>query len=328
MPNLKITASFRDDAVKHQHDKGASAKNPGGGLARKAEQLSLALPTLQFVPYLSQAGNIHITEPLWFSRGDNFSEEVMEQRINDYKNVDAYKILWTSDLECLRWKGSERDAIFDATDVIALNSEYFLNLLSAYVDVSKTALLTDPIDPNWVTPSKKEKRIYGASQVIFEKGIGDIINIFSALDKRIDRWFLGSTEMWGMELNPVISNVLDRQLHTVCDKRIKFATRPQVKETASASWLFTSFAGFESFGYAMIEALLAGCWVFCGNHLVYRDRPVYWFNNADDAIEAILEFIDQYDPTHINETGRQFVIDNYSLDVFRKQFIKIIGRCI
>ena len=327
MPNLRITSSFRPDAVKHKHSQGASKKNPGGGLARKAEQLSLALPTLEFVD-ISEAGDIHITEQLWFSGKSSDAGTTIGERIEAYIACPAYKILWTSDLEGLRWNGSEMTAVFDASDVVACNSEYMKNLLSAYADPSKLAVLTDPIDPNWVFPGQKQKTVYGCSQVILEKGIADVVSLFDGLQGVMHRLFLGSPEAWGLAINPSASYALDRQLHTVCDERIEFASRQDVRETAAASWLFAGFAKFESFGYAMIEALLAGCWVFCGDHLVYRDRPVFWFKSGKEALVDMLDFAQSFDPTSINHEGRQFVIDNYSLDVFREQFMGIVGRCI
>lgn len=324
MADLRVTASFRADATAHNRAQGASRKNAGGGLAMKAQQLQLALPALTFVSTVEDAGAIHITEQLYFS-GD---ADLMEERIEAYQSSNAYKILWTSDLESFRWQGSQMRAVFDASDVIACNSAYMRDLFSVYVDASKLAVLTDPMDTNWVTPGKKKRQIYGCSQVILQKGIADVVSLFAelgALDIR--RVFLGSPESWGLVINPESSYALDRQLYSVCDHRIEFASRADVKEVAAESWLFTSFARFESFGYAMIEALLAGCWVFCGDHSVYRDRPVFWFSSVEKALVGMLEFMDTFNLEDINDEGRQFVMDNYSMDVFRGQFADIVGRC-
>lgn len=323
---LEVTASFRRDAVSHDPQVGASLENPGGGLARKAEQLQLALPALTFVPYLSQARHVHITEALWFTGGPNFSSDVMWNRIEEYKKLEAFKVLWTSDLECLRWTGNERDAVFEASDVVAANSNYMFDVLSAYVQPSKLCVLTDPIDPEFVRPEPKALSMYASSQVVLEKGIADIVRLFRGVEGKIERVFLGSPETWGLALKPQTSYRLDGELSVVSDRRIKEANREDVKRTAASSWLFASFARFESFGYAMAEALLAGCWVFCIDHRVYVDRPVFCFPDVESAVASLLEFIETRTLTSVNQEGRQFVIDNYSLSVFRSQFMSIVGR--
>ena len=325
--NLSLTALFRRDATQFDPKRGASRENSGGGLAMKAQQLQLALPALEFVPYLTQAGSVHITECLWFTGGTDFSEDVMWERIEGYKKIDAYKILWMSDLECLRWSGAERYSVFEASDVVAVNSPYMHDILSAYVPPSKLALLTDPMDTEWVVPGRKTRTLYACSQVILEKGIADIVAIFNALrDTDVESLFIGSPETWGLELKPQVSHRLDREVSAVADRRIKFGKRSDVRTAAQQSWLFASFARFESFGYAMVEALLGGCWVFCINHRVYRDRPVHAFEDVTACIGTLGEFIKTRSESTVNEAGRQFVIDNYSLSVFRRQFMDIVGR--
>ena len=82
--------------------------------------------------------------------------------------------------------------------------------------------------------------------------------------------------------------------------------------------------GYDSFCYAMIEFMLAGAWLFCGRHLIYDERPCFRFETVDQAVELIKWAFEEL-RGKINEEGRQYVIDNYSLKVFRNQLKEIVG---
>ena len=320
---LRFTGLFRKVDVNYDASRGMSTENPGGGVSVKIENLVRAVPSIQIITDISDAGNILLVEPLWFTAGkDDF-----EARVDAYTAYDGFKMLWTSDFTFTRWTGSEREAIFDATDVVAGNSPYMRDILSVYAE-DKTAYLTDPFDVRQIDISKKRERaIYGNSQIIVEKGIAEIIAIYEGLEgSGLQRQFIGSTDNWGIEINPETSRMLDMRLTQVCEKRVRHASRSDVAKLASLAWLGLFFAGYETFGYAMIEALAGGCWVFCGTHLAYRGRPVHVCSSPEYAINAIESFILEHDVTHVNTEGRDFVHETYGLDIFRKQLIGIIGR--
>ena len=324
--DLRLTATFREDAVNHNPLAPPSETNPGGGVAQKARQLQLALPRLEFLPYLSQAGDIHMMEQLWFTRG-NLSEELMMKRIEEYTECPAFKLLWTSDLECLRWRGVEREAIFDATDVICGNSKYMVNILRTYAPAHKVALLTDCIDTNSITPLVKKKQIFGMSNVIIEKNIDAIVSIYQELKQnevQLQLGYIGSSKVWGIPIRDSESRRLEMELANICDWVIEQANRPQVSQLCGESWGFVVDSRFDSFCYALMEALLGGCWAFCGNHKIYDDLPVIRFSTTDEAVLKIMDKCNG-DLSHINAEGRQFVHDNFSLDVFRRQFLQIVG---
>ena len=334
--NLQVTGLFRKDAYTHNFMRPPSKDNPGGGLAKKTQQLARALPNIKFTNCITELADITIMESLWLS-GFKVPEErreekkvfrnMMIERATAYANYQGYKILWTSDIESLRWDGEIREMIYDASDVIACNSPYMVDLLSVYAPIDKIALLTDPVDTRFINQREKTKTIYACSQIIIEKGIDEIIYLFDKMsDTDFERIFIGGTTVWGLEIKPTSTVRLDNALESICDKRNKAATQAEVAEIADDAYIFLSFAKFESFGYAMIEALLAGCWIFCGDHLVYQDRPVRWFSDIEAAWTALNDFITEANLSKINEEGRQFVIDNYSLPVFREQFLNIVGR--
>ena len=335
--NLQVTGLFRKDAYTHDFTRPPSKNNPGGGLAKKTQQLARALPNIKFTNCITELADITIMETLWLSGfevpeerkdEDKVFRNMLIERAKAYADYPGYKILWTSDIESLRWDGEIREMIYDASDVIACNSQFMLDMLSVYAPTEKVALLTDPVDTRFIRETHKTKSIYACSHIIMQKGIDDIIHLFgNMVNSDFERIFVGGTTVWGMEINPVSSIRLDKGLDVVCDTRNKAASASQVGEVSSNAFVFLSFADFESFGYAMIEALLDGCWVFCGDHLVYRDRPVRWFSDVEEASVALNEFIADVDLSKTNEEGRQFVVDNYSLPIFRQQFADIVGRC-
>ncbi len=318
-----FTGLFRKVDADYDTSRGMSSQNPGGGVSVKIENLIRAVPSIRIITDIKDAGNILLIEPLWFTAG----KDDLDIRIDAYAAHNGFKILWTSDFTFTRWKGPEREAILDATDVVAGNSPYMQNILSVYAE-DKTAYLTDPFDVRQIdVQPTRERSIYSNAQVIVEKGIDDIIEVFGGLaETDVKRIFIGSVDNWGMLINPDTSQFLDTELTQVCDKRIRHASRSDVYKVAGSAFLALFYAGYETFGYSMIEALAGGCWVFCGKHLAYRDRPVFVCDSPVDALKRIQSYIIDCDLTKINTEGREFVNENYGLDAFRKQLIGIIGR--
>ena len=128
-----------------------------------------------------------------------------------------------------------------------------------------------------------------------------------------------------MDLRHTEASRLDRQLSLVCDWRATNVVRSEIPELIGPAWGYVADSRYDSFCYAMIEAMLAGCWLFCGKHLVYDERPCIRFESAEDAIEKISATLDDKG-MEINHEARQYVIDNYSLQVFRRQLTDIMGR--
>lgn len=325
--DLTLTGLFRELDIRNNPAIGPSLRNPGGGVARKAQQLQNAVPRLELVSDVSRLGEVSIIESLWFTGVQNLSEEVMWQRIEAYLESTSYKILWTSDLEFLRWMPSEREAIFDASDIVAGNSEYMVNLLRGYTD--NVALLTDPFDISMVQASQvREPILYGCSQVILEKGIEMLVEVFERASafQELERLFIGSPAVWGLQLGAETSHELDVALSRVCDRRIRSAAPAEVFSVAGKAWLMASFSRYESFGYSVVEALAGGCYVFTGDHLVYREKPVMWCRSVEEVFSRLQDFLVNNDRDGMNEGGRNFVEERYSPRVFREQLLAMVGR--
>ena len=321
--NLSISATFRSDHTKFVPTLPPSRRNPGGGVATKLLFLKAALPNIKVVTEIAQAESINITESLWFSEkveGDSF-----ESRLKRYEASNAFKILWTSDMEFARWNGHEREAIFNASDVIAGNSNYMVNILKAFVPAAR--LLTDPVDTSSIEPvTPKKRQIFGMSNVGIEKNIDAIIDIFGLIPEELEleRFFVGSASVWGLDTRKSVSSILENRLSEVCDWRITNATRQEVRDVVGPALAYVADSKYDTFCYAMIEAMLAGCWLFCGKHLIYNERPCIRFTDPVDAVVKISEKLGEVG-LQVNEEARQYVIDNYSLSVFRRQLADIIG---
>ena len=327
-----LTALFREDAVHHDRNKGPSMVNPGGGLSTKKYYLQLALPNMVFVSAPSELGNISIVDPLYFSGGNTDTDR--DERIEAYRKHDGFTILWTSDFELLRWQPIHRKQVLDATDIIAGNSHVMFNILTAMFPNKTVVHLTDTIDTN-VTQGNvdRKKNIYACSQIVLEKGIDKIVSLFKRLavgtnaERELARHFIGSSSTWGCEIRDQDSFDLETQIEEVCQHHWSMSN-VDVRAFSREAWHFVSFSRFETFGYAMVEAMLGGCQIWAYPHLAYKDRidagVVNEVKNPLDAQQKIRDFIQNNKPTS-NDDAIQFVHDNYGLDVFRKQFKEVIG---
>ena len=320
-----VTALFREDARIFDPSRGPSNQNPGGGLATKKRHLAQALPDIVFVPTSHDLGKVSIVDVLYFTGGD------WHERSEPYIDHNGFKILWTSDFEILRWNPERREQILDATDIIAGNSTYMYKLLNSYFENRNVALLTDPVDCRHPSPKKKRTNtIYACSQILNEKGIDDVITLYKGLDEAstINKVFVGSSCTWGIPIKDVDSLNLEMQIEEVCDTHAWSLPYKEVEEYANNAWIFVSFAKFETFGYAVAEAMLGGCTVFAYPHNAYKDRieagVIIPIPNPETATKQIIEWCQTHsrvwDPAAV-----QYVIDTYSLDVFRKQLKNIIG---
>ena len=328
---LRITALFRKDAYTHDFSLPPSRDNPGGGLAKKAHQTAAALPVIQWTSDIAELGEIVLVEPLWFSSriedGEDFLE-VLGKRANAYAAHRGYKILWTSDFDCFRWPSYIREQIFEATDVVCGNSPYMVDVLKAFA--TDVALLTDPFDVDMVVPTVKKKPIiYSCSQVIAEKRVFTITDIYRGLpvDLPLQTGFIGSSHVWGIEgHNDPETARLEADLDATCDWVIKAANMEKVHAHAVANWGYVCDAGMETFGYGLAEAMAGGAQCFCGQHLAYAKpvRPVRYFTDVADAVEMITNMLNASDLMPL-DAPRQWVYENCGFDVFRSQFWDIVG---
>ena len=300
--------------------------NPSGGVTSKVYHLRQALPNIEIYSDLSTAGDIVIVEALWFD--DASSQEIFEQKLDEYAKLKAFKILWTSDLACLRWPGCYQEQIFDSSDVIGTLSDYSQQLLEFHTN--KASKLYDPIDIDMFKPGQKERALFSIGQISLEKNIGKISKIFKSIPQssQLSKIHIGSRYTWGLDHHEDSSLDLENELIEAVDVIESSLSRIAIARRMSSLWGYVADTLYDFSSYSMMEAMLCGCWLFVGQHLMYGERPSLRFNTVSEAVEQILCQLKNAPPESgiINEEGRQFIIDRNSYDVFRRQFLELIGR--
>lgn len=318
---MKISAVFREDHVRADARKSPSARNPGGGVGVKLMNMQKAIPDLNITTDIGNATEVTIIEALWFSSFKDF-----EANLDRVESTDTFKILWLSDVIPLKWRGSERERIFDMVDVVAGNSQYFVDLFQVY---TPTTLLTDPIDCDSVSVSEKTPSVFGMSNISLQKGIPQLIEIYDLLactDLEVEKGFIGSSSVWGAAIDPKLSNEIETLLFNISDWVKQGLDRQEILQLIAKLFIFMGVTRYDSFCYAMVEAMLAGCHCVCGEHPIYdeRDDVIHRFKTVDEAVSLVKQIYEEFYPKP-NIDARDFVFQNYGIDVFKRQLSKIIG---
>ena len=336
---MKIAAAslFRNEVLDFNPKSVMNKDNPGGGLSIKAYNLEKAVANIHILSDINEASKypIIIVEPHWFvdiPSDADFSERFKE-KVNHYKSLSALKILWTSDLLFGNFTGDERQSILEGTDVFAGNSPHMVQMLKSYIHDSyhdKIMLLTDPIDGSDITPldnpDEIKKYIYACGQASIEKGIEDIIEIFDRTTFKTV--YIGNPNTWGCSPRYTARlTELYETLKSTADYVIPAANRDTVKQIARNAWGYVNASRYESFSYACAEAMSSSTFCFCGIHPVFNDRPVFRFETPLQAVELIEQTFEKYGKT-LYEPAREYVLEHYSYDMFRKQLHNIIGEGI
>ena len=320
---MNISALFRADQAASDPLKPPSVRNPGGGVGVKLKYLKQAIPNISVVNDIDDVGDVVLIEALWLSSPE-FRHEGFQQNLDRIERHPSFKILWTSDVVPLKWQGSERERVFDIVDGVAGNSEYFRDMIAVY---TPTVLLTDPVNIDEILIGDKSKSVFSMSNISLQKGISQLVEIYGKL-RNVDfsKEFIGSSSLWGEPIDPVVSNEIETMLFNASDKVHQNLSHADMLSQTSEMFAFTGVTRYESFCYAMVFAMLAGCWCVCGDHPVYneRDSVISRFGTVNEAVRLIKRVFDEHYPTP-NEAARQFVIDNYSIDVFKNQFLNIVG---
>ena len=319
-----ITALYRHIDINADKTKPPGIANNGGGTTTKRFHLQRALPDLEIINDIEDAGLISIAEILWFSEGGH---DMMRSRIDRWSKLRAFKILMTSDVELLRMHGEHRDQLIENSDVVACLTEYVLQLFKAFTD--KAMLLHDPIDIDMFKPLKKKREIVGVGQVSTEKRVQSIIDIFHRLPDtlELEKTYIGSKNLWAGNSSPALSAKLEQALFEVCDQLEPKVPYTEMPKKLGSAWGYVADTGYDFSSYSMTEAMACGCYLFTGRHLMYNERPGRRFKTSEEAVEGITTQLQETPPASgvINEEARQYVIDRCSYDAFRAQLKKVVG---
>ena len=318
---MKIVGIFRHDQSVYDPNKKPGKGNSGGGVSVKIAAMRKIIPNIHITSELSEAGEINIICPLVFDIASNPFNALIDQ----YKAISGLKILLSSDVSLLRITGEERNAILDATDVVACDSDYLVNLLKPIIP--NAVVLTEPVDTDAIIPLPKDDFIFSMSQLTIYKNIDLIIDVFTKLaGSPIKTKFIGGVDTWGSIVNDGDLN-LQKNLRSVTDVHIMNANRDEVAQHVGSAWGYISDTKYDTMCFSLAEAMCAGCQCFCGTHPLYDDREgLFRFETADEAVDLIRKTYEHKDHFGINEEARQYVIDNFSFSVFKRQLTEIIGK--
>lgn len=327
-----LTALYRRIDTDVDKSRPAGIGNNGGGTTTKIYHMQRALPNLEIINNIEESGMISIAEILWF-HGEG--PDYVQQRVDDWSSLNAFKILMTSDVELFRLNGALREQIIDGSDAIACLTDYVLQLFQHFTP--KAQVLYDPIDIDMFKPkthgtepgATKDREIYSAGQITLEKNVQTIAEIFDAIpaEANLTKTYIGSRNLWAGNNRPEASAKLEADLSQVCDHLESEIPYTAIPERIGGIWGYVADTRYDFSSYSMTEAMACGCWIFTGRHLMYDERPGRRFNTSEEAVQHILAQLQETPPESgvINEEARQFVVDQNSYDAFRKQFKHIVG---
>ena len=322
----KMTLMGRGVDVEHDYTKRPGSDNPGGGIVTKFKYICGALPNIRMTKDIAEAGIVNMIECLWFHERDAANPDIkIPERVDLYEECKSLNLLLISDPSFCRMPDYYRQRIFDATDAIIVSSRYTENWIKGYAPHDKVVYIGDPIDTNAFNPTNpnRKKSIVGCSQVSTPKNIDMIIDIFSELPSDIDKGYIGSKDIWGGYGD---SN-LETELKKVSDWTLPNAMAKEIAWVYSNTMAYVADTKYDTYCYAMVEAMASGCWCFLGNHPLYDDgRPCFRFETADEAVQLIVENMDV--SKGICEEAVQWVNDHYSYDTYRKSITELIGNQI
>ena len=278
-----ITLIGRKIDVNHDYQRRPGIDNPGGGIATKFKYICKALPNIRMASDMEDADYIKMVEMLWFH--ETLPKLPIEERIKMYKKSNSLKILIISDPSFCRFPAMYVEQIFDITDIILVSSEYTDNWIKAYAPYEKVVYIPDPIDVSEFDASgtNRSKSIAGCSQIGVPKNIEMIIDVYGKLPSDIRKGYIGSKNIWGGYGN----KGLEDSLKSVSDWIFPNAMTSEIARIWANTLGYIGDTKYDTFCYAMIEAMASGCWLFLGKHPLYDDKPAFRFDTADEAVELI-----------------------------------------
>ena len=321
---LRVGALYRQSDIDFHVELPAGSCNPGGGVAVQRWHLSRVIPNINIVSSLDLIHEpVCFTEALWF-----FDTEDICDRIDQWAALDSFKILINNDLSLARLRGDNREAILDAADIVAATSEYSQGLLGVFYD--DVQLIYDPLDIDMFMPRTKTPDIYSSGHIGISKNVMSIVDIFLSLPAQsgLDKTYIGDTNLWGHNGDSISGFVLGlmKDLKVVCSdiSNIPYSMLPGV---VGRKWGYVADSWYDFSSFCMMEAMLSGCWIFTGEHLLYDERPGRRFDSCEGAVEQIMIQLEETPPESgiINEEARQFIVDRNGYDVFRSRIMDILG---
>ena len=318
---LQLSALYREIDINHDVLKPSSRDNQGGGVAIQAWHLKRAIPSVNMVCDVEAVPDgICLTEALWLVTAQD-----LEAHIERWSKLPALKILINNDVSILRFNRAITERILDAADLVVTTSKYAQQLLSFFD--KEIHLLYDPLDVDMFIPTVKSRSIYSSGQICYNKNpkmVADIFNLLPA-SAQLEKNYIGSASVWGEGSDD--AKALQTELETAADNLFDKVSYIDTPLYYRSQWGCVMDSRYDFSSFCMMESMLCGCWFFAGQHVLYDERPVLRFSTAEEAIELIIQQLEETPPDAgiVNEEARQHIVDRNSYDVFRTGLKMLIG---
>ena len=317
----QLSALYRENDINHDVLQPCSRDNQGGGVAIQAWHLKRAIPSINMVFDVGAVPDgICLTEALWLT-----SAQDLEAHIERWAKLPALKILINNDVSILRFNRAITEQILDAADVLVTTSKYAQQMLSFFG--KEIHLLYDPLDIDMFIPAVKSRSIYSAGQICYNKNpkmVADIFNLLPA-SVQLEKNYIGSASIWGEGNDD--AKTLQAELEAAADNLFDKVSYINTPFYYRSQWGCAMDSCYDFSSFCMMEAMLCGCWIFAGQHVLYDERPVLRFSTAEEAIELIIKQLEETPPDAggVNEEARQHIVDRNSYDRFRANLTELIG---
>ena len=309
-----------------QSDKDIRPRNGvcGGGMNAKALNFLSAVDGA-IKGDLSEVHGVVLVDPLALSQE---SGPDAPERVQEYCQSVATKILWCEEQEIIRMNAKHRVVVLEHTDTVTVCNQYLQSIIAEY-DIESEVLYT-PIDHLYYKPAVTKKRqIVVMGQVSYAKNTPMVIEVFDALrDKDIEPIFVGNALLWGM-LSRESDAELEPQLKDVCT-HFPALSHSEVAQLLSESWAYLNIAKYDVGSLAFIEAGLSGCHVFASKYHRQFDEYTNVIRPTMDSqvvVDTICQHLDEFSGEP-NLLLRKELMKKHAYSVFRAKLRQIVGDAI
>lgn len=234
-----------------------------------------------------------LSEKGWDAKDWHEIEAFYAGEICEYNK--GQKFLICSEMEVMRWRGELRDQMLSTMTDVFTTCSYQERLLKALNIGSKR--LPEPINEHLFYPTqKKPKQIIATGAANHPKNTEMLIEFYRALEgKGYHRVYIGGLTLWSNIKEQAREGVfgynleLGHELRSVCDEYHDASPGTKVARIFSESEFYVNFAYHEVGCRSVLEALMSGCGVIWGQHMLGKELPVCCMADTVDAGVAALE---------------------------------------
>ena len=282
-----------------------TASHPTNGMRKRMSALHYALG-LEVITDIKEAAGDLLIEPSALKPREADRKELAEkgwppgewqaleylyaQQVCNYSGGKKYLIC--SGMEALRWRGTLRKKVLSTLSGVFTTCDYQENLLKGVGIGSRR--LTEPINEFLFYPGlKNQKQIVATGNASHVKNTEMLIAFYSALEgKGYHRVYIGDPLVWGyvdrVDKYVQYNMELYHELKRVCDEFHEAVPGTKVARIFSESEFYVNFAYQEVGCRTALEALMCGCGIIWGEHLLGKELPVLCqASTVEAAIDAL-----------------------------------------